>query len=445
MRYFFAEKPKQSSSIPLTPNHPIETQRHVKNLHEFEGLYDLTSSDSDESESERESDDNANGLDSEGQNELLTVEGSVVHCRLPHVPVLEQRKLDVSYRKARKEKRDRSTQSLQKAFNDIEKLMASKKTKFISGPRGLQACRTHAIHAHLRLIVCNGRKFVGASHIAAEANGFSPNWGACQLRSWTRKWEQKQDLLKSKVGQHMKSYSLLEDPAIVAKLCSYVCSNKWAVNPEKLAEFAQDKLIPEVAEKYLQEIVNEEMPRGLKRYMELELFPRIHLKVGRGISLRTAHRWLQRESFHYISHKKGLYFDGHDWPDVVDYRQHHFLPEMKEYGRRLVRFTVNDVENEADNQQGNFVEKRLVLCAHDKMTAQSNDSRARSWVLEDHHQLRKKGAGRGIHQSDVICSTVGWLEKGSQTLEYGKNYEGYWTGELFVKQVLWPSELLQQI
>jgi hypothetical protein len=43
--------------------------------------------------------------------------------------------------------------------------------------------------------------------------------------------------------------------------------------------------------------------------------------------------------------------------------------------------------------------------------------------------------GRGIHKSDVICSTVGWLEEASQTLEYGKNYDGYWTGELFVKQV----------
>ena len=109
---------------------------------------------------------------------------------------------------------------------------------------------------------------------------------------------------------------------------------------------------------------------------------------------------------------------------------------MKDYRRRLVQFTVNDVEKELDSQQGNFVEKWIVLCAHDEITAQSNDAKAKSWIFEDHHQLRKKGAGHGIHKSDVICSTVGWLEKGSQTLEYGKNYEGYWTGELFVKQVL---------
>ena len=83
----------------------------------------------------------------------------------------------------------------------------------------------------------------------------------------------------------------------------------------------------------------------------------------------------------------------------------------------------------------NFVERRLVLCAHDESTSQANDAPEKSWVLGDEHPLRKKGVGHGLHQSDVICSTVGWLVDASQTLEYGKNYDGYWTGELFVKQV----------
>ncbi|KAF8872744.1 hypothetical protein CPB84DRAFT_1799018, partial [Gymnopilus junonius] len=59
----------------------------------------------------------------------------------------------------------------------------------------------------------------------------------------------------------------------------------------------------------------------------------------------------------------------------------------------------------------------------------------RSWVFEGEQPLKKKGAGHGIHQSDVICATVGWLKEASQSLEYGKNYEGYWNGELFVKQI----------
>jgi hypothetical protein len=72
----------------------------------------------------------------------------------------------------------------------------------------------------------------------------------------------------------------------------------------------------------------------------------------------------------------------------------------------------------------NFVEQRIVLCAHNKMTAQANNSRVKSWVFEDQHSLWKKGAGQGIHQSDVICLTVGWLKDASQSLEYGKTMMG---------------------
>ncbi|KAF8572942.1 hypothetical protein K439DRAFT_1650080 [Ramaria rubella] len=56
------------------------------------------------------------------------------------------------------------------------------------------------------------------------------------------------------------------------------------------------------------------------------------------------------------------------------------------------------------------------------MTAQANDGKKASWIY------------KGEQPFDIICSTVG-LADATQTLEYSKNYEGYWTGELFVKQL----------
>jgi len=109
---------------------------------------------------------------------------------------------------------------------------------------------------------------------------------------------------------------------------------------------------------------------------------------------------------------------------------------MARYKHRLVEYVVGNVGNELLKVPDNYVETRLVLCAHDEMTAQANDDTGRGWIFDGEQWLRKKGAGRGLHQSDVICSTVGWLEEASQTLEYGKNYKGYWTGELFIKQVI---------
>ncbi|KIJ42837.1 hypothetical protein M422DRAFT_253933 [Sphaerobolus stellatus SS14] len=69
------------------------------------------------------------------------------------------------------------------------------------------------------------------------------------------------------------------------------------------------------------------------------------------------------------------------------------------------------------------------------MTAQANDGKKASGIWQGEQPLKKKGLGCGLHQSDFICSTIGWLKDASQTLEYGKNYDGYWNGELFVKQL----------
>ena len=138
-------------------------------------------------------------------------------------------------------------------------------------------------------------------------------------------------------GRHAKIYTLLGDPSIAAELQAYVHLKKWAMDPAKLAKFTKNKLLPNAAAKYLQHITYEEMPKGLKNYMEIELFPHIHLKVGWGISLSTACCWLHLEGFRYTSYKKGLYFDGHDHPDVIAYRQNQFLPAIKEIEPWLVQ------------------------------------------------------------------------------------------------------------
>jgi hypothetical protein len=112
---------------------------------------------------------------------------------------------------------------------------------------------------------------------ATESCGFAAKWGGHQVCCWTRHYLNTRDLPKSRVGHHAKVFSLLSDPMIAAELRAYVHSNKWAMDPEKLSKFSHDKLVPKAAETYLQHVVHDEMPCGLKTYMEYELFPRIHL------------------------------------------------------------------------------------------------------------------------------------------------------------------------
>lgn len=355
----------------------------------------------------------------------------------PRVPPLKRRRLDVSCRKQRENARAGRLDKMKESWDVIQKKLRSTKSKWQSG--GLQERRTRAIECLLRLVIKNGRTLTMASRISAEAHRFSFWSGSRNLRQWTRKWIDLRELPTSARGRHAKVYSVISECDNAAELRAYLRSNKWAMNPEKLQQFTKGELIPAAANAYLKHVIDVEMPKGLKKYMDTVLFPRIQMKVVRGVSLSTARRWMRKEGFRFISHKKGLYFDGHDRPDVIDYRQKTFLPMMEKHAKRLVKYCPGDTEQEFLYPPENFVERRLVLCAHDEMTAQANDSPQKSWVLNDEHSLRKKGVGRGVHQSDIICSTVGWLRDASQTLEYGKNYEGYWTGELFIKQVSFIS------
>lgn len=159
------------------------------------------------------------------------------------------------------------------------------------------------------------------------------------------------------------------------------------------------------------------------------------MKAVRSINLQTARRLLNKEGFFYEHFKKGGYVDGHERPDVVAYQNSRFLPAMLKHSERLVQYVIGDVETELVKLHTNYVEHRLVLLSHDEAVTQSNDSVVMEWVLDKRHKLRKKGNGHGIQHSDVVCSTMGWLEDAGEQLEYGKNHKGYWTGEHFVNQV----------
>ena len=70
-------------------------------------------------------------------------------------------------------------------------------------------------------------------------------------------------------------------------------------------------------------------------YVNSTLLPSQHLPphFPRTISFRTAVRWLHHLGFKPMSHKKGIYIDGHKREDVVKYR--------KEYLNVLHQYQVN--------------------------------------------------------------------------------------------------------
>ena len=69
------------------------------------------------------------------------------------------------------------------------------------------------------------------------------------------------------------------------------------------------------------------------------------------------------------------------------------------------------------------------MIAHGESMMQANDGKKEGWVLEGEQPSKKKGTRRGLHQSNVICLTYGWLKGASVAMECGKNCEGYWIGK----------------
>ncbi|KAJ6610251.1 hypothetical protein B0H10DRAFT_2225142 [Mycena sp. CBHHK59/15] len=326
-------------------------------------------------------------------------------------------KLDVSVRDQKRLKKEQRCKEYSKALTAIEKLISLKRTQY---QRPLQGKRA---------------RLMEASAMAAETHGFSPGWGSRLARRWTAVWVKKRDLPESDRGRHAKTWSLLNDPEIKEELTAYLRSNKWSMKPEKLVEYSKAKLVTDEMKQFVQNAVNKEMPRGLKKYLELELLPRIGYKVVRGISLTTARQWLRDQGFEYTEVKKGLFYDGHERPDNVEYRQNQFIPAFDALRPYLVEYQVGNLEKLVEKPPPPPGEFWLILAAHDEMTAQANDCEKAVWILKGENPIRKKGVGRGVHRSDIICSTFGHVVEAGQGIEYGKNHDGYWDGAQFIKQL----------
>ncbi|KAL1747152.1 hypothetical protein HDZ31DRAFT_80640 [Schizophyllum fasciatum] len=235
----------------------------------------------------------------------------------------------------------------EQALHAMKRLLLSKRA-LQGGHNGLLSYWMCAIQAFLHMVVEDKMGLIVASHVAAKANMFSANWGAQQVQHWIQQYMKMRALPRSRRRLHAKAFLIFNNPAVRAAIHGYMRSNKWSLNPVKLCRLIKNELEREEATAYTQEIVSQEMPCGLKKYVKEVVLPRMHLKArSNGYSLAAMHRLMLREGF-------------------------------------------------------------------------ANDDAKAYWHLEGEYCLKPKGVGQGLHQSEFICSTIGWIKA---------------NGELFVKQV----------
>ena len=180
-------------------------------------------------------------------------------------------------------------------------------------------------------------------------------------------------------------------------------------------------------------------------------------KRAQGIHVRTARRWLSKLSWRYSQKKKGMYIDGHERKDVVEYRNN-FVKRWKEYEKRFIIYDNNgDIFSTPTGFTVPERAFRLILVTHDESTFYENDRCKSHWVNEHAKAVaEKKGEGQSIMVSDFLTSEWGRLTDGDEyenflemtikrlTVNFrearvffkaGKNRDGYFDSEDLLQQV----------
>ena len=162
-------------------------------------------------------------------------------------------------------------------------------------------------------------------------------------------------------------------------------------------------------------------------WVNQEMLPNVALDPGypRRISVVTARKWLHKLEFHVLDHKKGVYIDGHERQDVVDYRKK-FLRKMVATGflnkdnaptSEAALSLPSDLQCPSQEQL-----KKTVFLFHDESIFSSNEDQTTQWGTDDMVLIKPKGKGNGMMVSDFI-SEDGYLQLTDE--EHGHAREKY--------------------
>jgi hypothetical protein len=229
-----------------------------------------------------------------------------------------------------------------------------------------------------------------ASLIAAKSQGHGPSH-AQNLQTWIHRFLSRGVLPFHRYGQFRSS--MLED--------------------EDFAQSIQLHLQGIATEGYIpaQDIVN--FLEQLEMQLKLE-------EAGvkkKKITLWTAQRWLHNMGWRYRRLKNGMYIDGHERPDIVDY-QKKFIMCWKVYEKWMRTFD-NEGEPENFSPHGFPVPAgqlfKLILVTHDESVFYENDRRKTYWSHVSQGGVpQRKGEGISLMVSDFLTTEWGRLTSGTE-------------------------------
>ena len=150
---------------------------------------------------------------------------------------------------------------------------------------------------------------------------------------------------------------------------------------------------------------------------------------GVTICRETARSWLHNLGFSQKNHLKGVYFDGHERNDVVEYRSE-FVSKVLELEQLCARPGHTPVLAEG--------QRPIIIIHHDESTFYSNADQSNYWSDDEMTVLKQKSLGQAIMVSDFIEEASGdYLrhdDKQARLLPETQN-DGYFDSDKFLVQV----------
>jgi hypothetical protein len=253
--------------------------------------------------------------------------------------------------------------------------------------------RIYAVKLYLHGIQANYDQ-VWLRTVIAELHGKGRHF-ADSIKKWALEFKNSNTIPRPKTGCHPKLRSLLTYEPLRKGLENWLSSDaKAKVTPQTFLDKANSLLKP----------------------------------YNVTICLSTARKWLLKELGWVRSRRKqGLYKDGHEREDVVEYRKE-FVKRMEDIERRRIKH--ND-----DRPDLNEGEKPLIFYTHDEATFQSHDGTRSVYHPAGEEPFFKKGSGATFMVSDFISEVDGPITSVRKIIEVGKNHDGYWNGEDLARQL----------
>lgn len=143
-------------------------------------------------------------------------------------------------------------------------------------------------------------------------------------------------------------------------------------------QFSQSLILDEDFSQAIQDSLQDLNKTYLTAHDVLEVLksPDVQARFGckTTFTVRTARNWMKRMGFHYGKEEKGMYINGHERDDVVEYRQRTFLLQWAGFCKCMeATCECPQITHNQDCDAVPQTSRPLILLTHDESTFYAHD------------------------------------------------------------------------